>query len=272
MLAVEADPATAAVVKANVDALGLTASVEVACADATTVDLSDSDAAFCDPARRESGRRIFDPNAYSPPWTFVLGLAERMPRTVLKVAPGIDHARIPEGAEGEWVSVDGGVVEAALWCGPLRTVGRRATVLRGGKEHTLTGPGPAAAPVAPIGPYVIDPDGAVVRAGLVAELASTVDGWLADPRIAYVFTESEPRTRLGHCFEVVETLPFALKKLRAALQARRIGRLEIRKRGVAVEPDRLRRDLKLTGDAGATLVLLRIGDAPTALLCRPASG
>src|SRR5581483_3580377 len=98
--------------------------------------------------------------------------------------PGIDHALVPAGAEAEWVSVDGDVVEAAFWCGPLAAVPRRATLLPAGVE--LTGSGAAAAPVGPVRRYLFDPDGAVVRAHLVAEFASTVDGTLADPQIAYV--------------------------------------------------------------------------------------
>jgi hypothetical protein len=70
---------------------------------------------------------------------------------------------------------------------------------------------------------------------------------------------------------VAEELPFPLKQLRKALRERDIGRLEIRKRGVAVEPDRLRLDLKLAGRSGATLVLLRIGDTPRAFLCESLS-
>src|SRR6185436_1965617 len=146
--------------------------------------LSTVDAVFCDPARRESGRRVFDPAAYSPPWTFVAGLPALVPRTVLKVAPGIDHALIPPGAEAEWVSVDGDVVEAALWHGPLATVPRRSSVWRASAWHTLTGTGSASPAVRPPRRYVVDPDGAVVRAGLVAELAAAVDGTLVDPRIA----------------------------------------------------------------------------------------
>jgi THUMP domain-containing protein len=48
-----------------------------------------------------------------------------------------------------------------------------------------------------------------------------------------------------------------------------VGRLEIRKRGSALEPDKLRRDLKLSGPAAASLVLTRVAGAPTAILCRP---
>ena len=64
-------------------------------------------------------------------------------------------------------------------------------------------------------------------------------------------------------------LPFSLKRLRALLRERGVGRLEIRKRGSALEPDQLRRDLRLSGSEGASLVLTRVAGAPTVLLCRP---
>ncbi|MDT5026777.1 MAG: hypothetical protein QOE61_3203 [Micromonosporaceae bacterium] len=300
VLAVDADPTTAAIAEANAAALGLDHLITVRCQDATTVNLSDVDAVFCDPARRQAGGggRVFDPAAYSPPWSFVAGLPQRVPMTVLKLAPGIDHALLPPAAEAEWVSVDGDVVEAAVWAGPLATVRRRATVIRGDQAHQITGTGEREAPVGAMRNYVYDPDGAVVRSHLVAEFAATVAGVLADPHIAYVFadipdipdtTDTDPDiaaagyaadagpagfagTPFGRCFAVVEELPFALKRLRAALRERGVGRLEIRKRGVAVEPDRLRRELKLAGPAGATLILLRVGDTPRALLCQPVSG
>jgi SAM-dependent methyltransferase len=265
--AVDADPQTAGIARANVAALGLGA--EVHCADATTTDLSDVDAVFCDPARRGDGRRVFDPSAYSPPWSFVAALPERVPRTVLKLAPGIDHALLPAGAEGEWVSVDGDVVEATVWCGPLAEVPRRATVIRGSVVETLSG-APDPAPVGAVGSFVYDPDGAVVRSHLVGAFASTVDGWLADPRIAYVFADRFNPTPFAHGFEVLAHLPYPVKQLRAALRARDIGRLEIRKRGLAVDPDRLRRELRLSGTGSATLLLLRQGETPVALLARPA--
>lgn len=265
VLAVDADPETAAIVAANVAALGLP--VDVHCGDATAVDLSEVDAVFCDPARRANGRRVFDPAAFSPPWSFVASLPDRVPMTVLKVAPGIEHGLLPAGAEAEWVSVDGDLVEATVWCGPLARVPRRATILRDG-VHELCGDG-ADAPVGEVGRYVYDPDGAVVRSHLIGEFASTVDGVLADPRIAYVFSDTFTATPYAAGFEVVARLPYPLKQLRAALRDRGIGRLEIRKRGLPVEPDQLRRDLRLHGDGSATLVLLRIGDTPVALLGRP---
>ncbi|GAB3080800.1 THUMP-like domain-containing protein [Micromonospora schwarzwaldensis] len=282
--AVEADPLTAAMATANAEAAGLAELVTVECGDATAFDVSRVDGAFCDPARRRAGtgRRIFDPNAYSPPWDFVTALAERVPRTVVKVAPGLDHALIPAGAEAEWVSVDGDLVEAALWCGPLAGVPRRATLLRskegppvdasgrdGSPSHHLTGSGADEAQVGPLRRFLYDPDPAVVRAHLVAELAADLDATLADPSIAYLYADAARPTPFARCLEITDVLPFSLKRLRALLRERRVGRVEILKRGSALEPEKLRRDLRLSGDTAASLVLTRVAGAPTVLICRP---
>ncbi|TDB73502.1 methyltransferase domain-containing protein [Micromonospora sp. KC723] len=271
--AVEADPVTAAMAAANAEVAGLAGLFTVEVGDATGFDVSRVDGVFCDPARRRTGtgRRVFDPNSYSPPWTFVTGLAERVPYTVVKVAPGIDHALIPAGAEAEWVSVDGDLVEAALWCGPLAGVPRRATVLRGAAVHTLIGSGDAEAPVGPVRRYLYDPDGAVVRAHLVAELADALDATLADPTIAYLYADTPATTPFARCLEIIDVLPFSLKRLRALLRERQVGRVEILKRGSALEPEKLRRDLRLTGGEAASLVLTRLAGAPTVLVCRPAA-
>ncbi|NMO56461.1 methyltransferase domain-containing protein [Actinoplanes sp. TBRC 11911] len=268
--AVDADPVTAEVAAANVVAAGLSDLVRVECVDATTVRVEDFDAVFADPARRRAGGgRVFDPKSYSPPWDFVAGLAGRVPRTVLKLAPGIDHDLLPPGAEGEWVSVGGDLVEAAFWCGPLAEVPRRATLLPGETgASVLTGSGDAKAPVGPVGRFLYDPDPAVVRAHLVAEFAASIGGRLADPDIAYVYTDEPLATPYGRRLEITDVMPFSLKRLRALLRERGVGRLEIRKRGSALEPDQLRRQLRLSGPEGASIVLTRVLDAPVVILCR----
>lgn len=275
---VEADPSTAALAAANAAAAGVADRITIRCADATAVDVTAFDAVFCDPARRSgTGRRIFDPAAYSPPWIFIQDLVRRVPRTVLKVAPGIDHRLIPPGAEAEWVSVEGDVVEAALWCGSLAAVPRRATLLRAADTRPvtgeLTGQGDEPVSTGPVHRYLYDLDGAVVRAHLVAAFAQTVNGSLADPTIAYVYAETALATPFARCLEVTDVLPFSLKRLRALLRERGVTRVEILKRGSAVEPQRLRRDLRLAAAEGAgrpaTVVLTRVDHAPTVLLARP---
>jgi SAM-dependent methyltransferase len=268
VLGVDRDPVTAAVAGANVTALQVD-HVEVQCADVTGLALDGVTAAFVDPSRRGDGRRRFDPAAYSPPFDFVTELAARVPATGAKVAPGIPHAALPLAAEAEWVSERGDVLECALWFGPLAQPGvrRRATLLPSGA--TLVGDTARPVPTGPVRRYLLEPDGAVIRAGLVAEVAALTGGSLLDPTIAYIAADDPAGTPFARCYEVRDTLPFQLKRLRALLRARGVGRLTIKKRGTAVEPSELRHRLDLSGDREATLVLTRVAGRQTALLVDP---
>jgi hypothetical protein len=259
---VDRDPLTVTVAAANVAALGLTG-VTVEVADATSYDLTGWPAAFCDPGRRSGGRRVFDPRAYSPPYAFLATLAAAVPLTGAKVAPGVPHDLVPPGAEAEWVSDAGEVKEAALWWGPLATAGRRATLLPAG--HTLRDEG-AVALAGPVGPYLYEPDGAVIRSGLVAEAATRIGARLIDPTIAYLTTDEPASTPYATGYAVRETMPFGLKRLREALRAQDVGALTVKKRGSPIDPDLLRRELRLSGSRHATVVLTRVAGAPTVLL------
>lgn len=273
--AVEEDPHTAAVAGANAAVLGLADRVTVTVTDATTVDVTGYDAVFCDPARRRGGRRVFDPDAYRPPWPFLTSLLDRpgAPYAVLKLAPGLDHDRLPGGTEAEWISVGGDVVELSLWSAPLARVPRRAVVLPRDPSRRLprelTGDGARRAPVAPVRGWLHDPDGAVVRSHLVAELADHLDATLADGDIAYLYTDSPHATPFTRCYRVEEVLPFSLKRLRAALRARDAGTVTVLKRGSPLDPDHFRRDLRLRGSTPATVALTRVAGAPTALIVTP---
>ncbi|MGH3095372.1 MAG: THUMP-like domain-containing protein [Streptosporangiales bacterium] len=262
----DTDAVTAAVAAANLAALGLDDRVEVQRADVTELDLERYDAVTCDPSRRTaSGGRTVDPRAYEPPWGFVTRLLARTSACV-KVAPGIPHAMVPAGVEAEWVSDRGEVTEAALWSGNLcTTAGHRATLLPSGVTltRTVTDPPPVSAP----GRFLYEPDGAVIRAGLVAEVAAAVDGALLDPRIAYVCADQHVPTPFATCYEVRDALRFSLKRLRAYLRERGIGRVTLKKRGTAVDLDRLRHDLRLAGDGEAVVVLTRTAEGPLALAC-----
>jgi len=267
---VDRDPLTLEVARANAAALGVAEMVTLGGGDVAEVPLGGWPAAFVDPGRRDGsgGRRVFDPRGYSPPFSFVGTLAAAVPLTGAKVAPGIPHELVPPGVEAEWVSVAGEVKEAALWYGALATVPRRATLLPSGA--TLVGRGSGPPPVGSAGPWLYEPDGAVIRAGLVAEVVAALPGGrLLDPTIAYVAAERSVPTPFARGYRVAEALPFSLKRLRDLLRARDIGEVTVKKRGSAVDPDVLRRELRLSGHSHAVVVLTRVAGAPTALVCDP---
>ncbi|MFD9564744.1 methyltransferase domain-containing protein [Streptomyces sp. NPDC059994] len=275
VLAVDRDELTAEVARANAAALGLAELIEVRCADVTDVDTSGWDAVFVDPARRGGRGRIFDPEAYSPPLSWAVGAARKAPFAALKIAPGIPHESVPPEAEAEWISDGGDVKEAVLWFGGARASAHartpgtvRATLLPAGA--TLRTPAPLPAPpVGPVGRYLYEPDGAVIRAHLVADIVTACDGRLIDETIAYVTSDEPYDSPFTTAYEITDELPFNMKKLKALLRERGVGILTVKKRGSAVEPEELRRKMKLQGRGSATVFLTRVAGAPTMLIGRP---
>ncbi len=263
---VDLDPVRVEVAGANLAALGLGGAVTVA--DVTTVDTTPFDLAYADPARRTARGRTFDLEDFQPPWTFVEGLLTR--DSCVKLAPGLPHDVVPDGVEAEWVSDHREVKEAVLWSGRLASCRRRATVIpAAGGLATLTDEDDPGAPTGTVDAFLYEPDGAVIRAGLVTAVAAGVGGHLIDSHIAYVSSGSAFRTPFARGYRVVEEVPYREKPLRSALRERRIGRLTIKKRGVSVVPDELRKRLALRGDQEATLVLTRVAGKGTALLVEP---
>ena len=184
---VDRDELRVAVARANLDALGLGGAVQLAAAE--DVDVSGFGVVFADPARRTDRGRVFDVDGWSPPWDFVTALLARP--SCVKVAPGIPHSLVPGDVEAEWVSDEGDVKEAALWSPQLATARRRATVIKGGGLVSLTDEDdPGDATVLPVGRCLYEPDGAVIRAGLVTAVAAGVQGGLIDRHIAYVTADS----------------------------------------------------------------------------------
>ncbi|MFF4290799.1 methyltransferase domain-containing protein [Streptomyces sp. NPDC001633] len=149
--------------------------------------------------------------------------------------------------------------------------GRRATLLPGG--DSLLGAGLPDPEPGPVGRYLYEPDGAVIRAHLVAEVAAGLDGRLIDPTIAYVTADALRPTPFATAYAITDVLPFNVKRLKALLREREVGVAVIKKRGSAVEPEELRKKLKLGGGGNScTIFLTRVAGAPTMLLGQPANG
>nr|WSX21189.1 class I SAM-dependent methyltransferase [Streptomyces tubercidicus] len=293
VLAVDRDPLACAAARANAEALGLAELIEVRCADVTEVDTAGYDAVFVDPARRRgkgaarsasvrgggraTGGRIFDPEAYSPPLSWAVEAARKAPVAALKIAPGVPHDALPEDAETEWISDGGDVKEAVVWFGAagdgadrITPGGRRATLLPAG--DSLLGAGLPDPEPGPVGDWLYEPDGAVIRAHLVADVARQVDGRLIDPTIAYITADRPAKTPYATAYAITDVLPFHVKKLKALLRERGVGIAVIKKRGSAVEPEELRKKLKLGGGRkSCTIFLTRVAGAPAMLLGHPAS-
>lgn len=129
------------------------------------------------------------------------------------------------------------------------------------------------------GDLILEPDGAIIRAGLVDALAYRLGATRLHPGIAYltlapdeqiilpnrakvpeqlIFGDEQDYLLIGRAvtwFQVLEVLPFSEKVLKAWVRKNGVGRLEIKKRGIEVDPATLRKRLRPKGDVSATIVL-----------------
>lgn len=270
--AVDRDEAHAALAMMN---LRHFPSAQVRHMDLFDLDLRDFDGAFADPARRDERGRRLDPATWQPPLPKVLQLREQVANLGVKVAPGIDYRHLPPDAHVQWVSVAGQLVEAGIWIGPVASEGpgRSALLLGSDEAVTYSAQAPTAnAPAAQVqvcsdlGEYLAVCDPAIIRAGALNQIAAAIDGQIISEQISYLTCNTQPTVAGVRAFRIEDVVSANAKKLQAALHARRIGKVEIFSRGSGIEPDKLRRKLKLRGAHKASVFLTRVRGKHSAIL------
>ena len=255
--AVDNDRVVAALASYNL-ALFDTATVHLG--DALSFDHDTVQSLWLDPARRADAGRVWEPQQWSPPLDDAFGLARTKP-TGIKLAPGMDRELIPDDAEAQWVSHNGDVVEMVLWWGELARPGvtRAALVLGADSAREMTGEADAPdEPVRSLGEYLFEPDGAVIRARLIGDLARELGGGMMSPDIAYITADTPHHTPLAQGFRIREVLSTKTKELAQWVRRDDIGTLEIKKRGVDIDPAKLRAELNPRGTQPATLIMTRV--------------
>lgn len=269
VVAVDRDALHLRMATLNADAYGVGDGVTVVHADVRDVDLTSVDAVFVDPARRARGHRMRTGDS-EPPLSWSTSLAERVEAVGIKAAPGIARDAVPSGWEAEFIADRRDLKEAALWSPALATGTSRATILPEG--HVLLPlPGDEVEHRDP-GEFLLDPNPAVTRAGLVEDLARSLGAWKIDSQIAFLSSDQPQHTPFARMLRVLDSGPWEQKALKPRLRALDIGSVDIRRRGLAGDVDDLHRQLKLRGTKRATLVMTRVDDRPWALICTDPSG
>lgn len=253
--AIESDAVTAIFAAANLgpQAQVIHADVTAGLGRSVLTDALDSHAAvFVDPARRTGRGRTWRTSDFTPAWDYSLNLLHGRTGCV-KAAPGLPKELIPDSVSVVWVSHRHDVVETSLWSG-VGEPGRRSALLLPA-VHELVLDGRAPAQIGPIERFVYEPDPAVIRAGGVDELAAQLGAHRLAEGIAYLSAAEWTPTVFATTFEVSQVLDYDEKVLRAWVKDNQIGILEIKTRGIDVDPAALRRRLHPKGRGSATLIL-----------------
>jgi hypothetical protein len=322
VLAVDRDDVHARLALHNAGVYGQAANVRAVVADVRDIRLDGLDAVFIDPARRSGpGTASAAPGApdragggsarsggggppgtahrfrsgqSEPPLDWCFALADRVPGVCVKAAPGLPADLIPAGWEAEFIADGRDLKEAVLWSPALATAPvagsggpRRALVLSGSVAHALVACPGDPVPVTEPREYLLDPNPAVTRSGLVEDLARALaagrapDGSPAgdgagdvakiDPQIAFLTLNRPVQTPFARTLHVLDSAPWNEKRFAKRLRELGVGAADIRRRGLAGDVDQIHRRLKLAGPNRATIVITRVNDKPWGLICGPVS-
>ena len=245
------------------------AAVQVGDAQSTEVR---SESVFLDPARRDHksstrSRRLLRPSDFEPPIDFAFELLAKFPGGV-KLSPGLPHELIDPRFEATWVSHNGDLVELSQWSTEAERAGKRYAVMAQEKSEIEFSGEVFDAEVTPLSEFIYEPDASLIRSHLIGAFAKHHGLGTVSQGIAYL-TGAEVTSPWLRRFNVVEELPLQEKAIRQHLTQQDIGKVEIKKRGVDIDPELLRKKLKLRGSGAATLIATKVGGARKALVCEP---
>jgi len=259
------DPVRIEIARHNADVMGLSVSFDVQ--DVRKSLPGEYDFVFYDPARRTSdGNRIFDVEQYIPP----LSLVNTFPTdsVAVKLSPAVDLGQLESyGGQVEFISVDGDLKEAVLWLNRAETHPWATLIQENGVYH-LSQVQDAEVEVANPRGWLFEPDPSVLRAGVVQTLGLQLNATMLDETIAYLTMDERVESVWGRYWQILDWMPFNLKKLKRYLVERHVNHITVKKRGFPMSPEEVIRKLKLKkGDESRVLVMTRLQGNPIVLIC-----
>ncbi|WP_160115362.1 class I SAM-dependent methyltransferase [Varibaculum vaginae] len=243
-------------------------------------------ALFVDPARRTAKGRVLSPNSWSPSLRKVLEWGKQAPNLAVKMAPGIDLSYLPDGYHAQWVSIDGDLVECTLYSAGLAPegTGRSALIIHGNQVETYRcaaahNPGEKHLQVPPattLGNFFFELDPAIIRAGILSQLCERIGAAPVATGIAYLTGNSLPSKSDSfalNCYQIVDNLPLKAKVLTSYLRSQQATRLDVIKRGVALDIATWRKKIMPKRNRDwqphtLTVALTRVGDAHRCLVLK----
>jgi SAM-dependent methyltransferase len=268
LTAVDLDPIHLLLARHNVRVIAPDHQLEIVQEDVRNIGLTPVDAVFIDPARRNERGRMGGVES-EPPVDWAIGLADRVAAVGIKTAPGLPHELVPDGWEMETIAIDADLKEAVLWSPALATSLRSATVITGDVVHRLM---PLEGDAVEIrepesGGWLLDPNPAITRAGLVEDLARRVDAFKIDDEIGFLVADHGVDTPFARALRIVDSLPWHEKQVKVRLRELDAGPVDVRRRGLAGDVDAISKRLRGKGSRRMMIAMTRYQGEPWAIIC-----
>jgi hypothetical protein len=270
LVAWDADAVTAHLASCNLK-LRSQLGCEVRAQLADVSEVNDVAAWHIDPDRRATGERTIELTDYEPGPAFLRHCLDLNPDGAIKVAPAAEFESADWPAcERQWLGSRGECRQQVLWFGELALQpGRHVATVVASNGEVSTYAGKADVPLAPakaIQSYIYEPDATVLAAKLAGALAAEHQLQTITAGGGYLTAEHFVQHPLLVVFRVREVMPYDLRKLKSYCREHQLGQLEIKKRGVELQPHFVRRQILAAGDAAAVIFITPFGGQVKAIV------
>ena len=275
---VERDTVLAEVAAYNFRELGIS-NVSVIQGDSIAVLESCPDNSFdmiyVDPSRRKKGRRSAALEAGCPNVASLQDLLLRKARRFcVKASPAMETSNLRDKLASLSMvlvlSVDRECKEVLLFCDRKKVQtdvvikavcldGKGETVVESGAENMVRGV------AGTVGPFMYEPDPAIIKARLTAVLADRCGLQFINPAVDYLTSEMMIEHFPGRSFKVFATFPYKPRELKSFLKERNIDAASILRRDFPLSPEDIRRLFRLKESDAVYLFFTR--SAAGQLLC-----
>lgn len=186
--------------------------------------------AFCDPSRRRAGRRLSDPQDFSPNPSEVALRMANLRLGGIKLSPLLSDAFLENlGSCIEFVSSRGECVEALIWTGMDAIPGRYAVQVTDVAIHRLDA-SPALPTKSDVGSFVFDCDAAAVRAHALGALCGEYNLYPLADSVGYLTGQHAVRSPWLRGYRVLAAAPAREQRVRAAARGLTARVIEVKSR------------------------------------------
>lgn len=263
---IDRDPAVALFAQANIH-LHSNSNVTTIVRDARDVHFAEYTLWHIDPDRRADDQRRSDPQQCEPPLSEFLASPGLGPHGAIKLSPAADASELlDQGAELEWIGHDRECQQQIAWLGELaRFPGKRtATWLDDTKESPTQIVEQDDEPIGIVEQtprYLYEPKASVLAARLDFSIASKFGLEQLTAQAAYFASDRLINSPLLSVFEIIDEMPFHRKALGQRLAALHAKVVEIKKRGVTIDPHALQKELRRAEGDAVVLLLYKRSEA-----------
>ena len=216
------------------------------------------DAIFIDPDRRSGNRRLIQAEDLSPGLSEILKLQTITANILVKLSPAMNYKDITLKVKHSWefISENGELKEILLCLGDFAQPVNRAVLL---PAKNIFSANKQEVEVRPIQLFLLEPDVAIIRAGLVQDLGFECAATLIESHLALLSHPNEIYSEYFKTYRVLDQMNFNRKNLQKYLREKQIGKLVIKTRGFSQSVEEFRKKLKLSGENSGLIFILRMG-------------